>query len=552
MTLPDNIPDTPYQFLICPSVFLTKTGFNSIIIVSNLGGFKVKQQKQALMDSMVKIRFSPVDESSFTVYEAYEALLSPEDVDDYCTLYFYRGESYFRIGKFQEAITDLMKCIKKNKNQELLWLTACSYNTLGLIYCFLDNEILSMKNYQKCLSISKKYRLYHVITVSYLNIGTLYHALNDDAKAMEFYKMAEASVRKQHYSTYDLEVLCLAYQGQIYCRQGKFQLADAIYRRTEMLIARDENFYYSPSLYCFYIRLSYHRNDDQAFIKNLNALLDMAASREDFLEFLEFYYDICDYLMDINHRAKAYQLLNCIEQAAAATGLVAVQYRIAQLNVRYHKRFGTEKEYIASCEAFIELEEQFIHYTNHMKIMHLHSVEELEQIKMDARLLREKSQIDQLTGLFNKHTIEYKVKEHLEAADLEHPSVLLLIDMDNFKQLNDTLGHLTGDKVLKDISALITSCFSENALCGRIGGDEFLVYFKECSRRNAVQRQVKKFQSQMKNLSYGAGKNYRIHASMGAAFLTSENTSYSTLFVCADGALYTSKQQGKNKLSFGN
>ncbi|MCM1259081.1 MAG: diguanylate cyclase [Roseburia sp.] len=512
----------------------------------------MKQQKQALMDSMVKIRFSPVDDSSFSIYEEYESLLSPEDVDDICTLCFYRGESYFRIGKFQEAITDMMKCIRKNRNPKLLWLTACSYNTLGLIYSFLDNEILSMKNYQQCLSISKKQRLYHVITVSYLNIGTLYHALNDDTKAMEFYKMAEASVRKQHHSTYDLEVLCLAYQGQIYCRQNKFHLAETIYRRTEALIARDKNFYYSPSLYCFYIRLSYHRKDSAAFSKNLNALLDMAASREDFLEFLEFYYDICAYLTDIRHQEEAYQLLNCIEAAAADTGLVAVQYRIAHLKVNYYKHFGTENEYISSCEAFTELEEQFINYTNHMKIMHLHSVEELEQIKMDTRLLREKSQIDQLTGLFNKHTIEYKVKEHLETVDFERPSALLLIDMDNFKELNDTLGHLTGDKVLKDVSKLINNCFSENAICGRIGGDEFLVYFKETSKKDAIQNQVEEFQRLIKNLSYGAVKNYRIHASMGAAFLTRENANYSTLFVCADGALYTAKQQGKNTLSFGN
>lgn len=512
----------------------------------------MKQQKQALMDSMVKIRFSPVDEVSFSIYKEYESLLSPKDVDDFCTLYFYRGESYFRIGKFQEAIADLINCIKKNKNPKLLWLTACSYNTLGLIYSFLDNEILSMKNYQQCLSISKKNRLYHVITVSYLNMGTLYRSLNNDEKAMEFYKMAEASVRKTASSAYDLEVLCLSYQGQIYCREGRFQLAESLHRRIETLIKRDKNFYYSPSLYCFYIRLFYHYKDDAAFSKNLNALLDMAVSREDFLEFLEFYYDICAYLMEIEHREEAYQLLTCIEQAASDTGLVAIRYRIAQLNVNYYKRFGSKNEYISSCESFIELEDQFIKYTNHMKIMHLHNVEELEQIKMDTRLLREKSQIDQLTGLFNKHTIEYKVKEHLESADFEHPSALLLIDMDNFKQLNDSLGHLTGDKVLKDISALIISCFSENALCGRIGGDEFLVYFTKCPKRDTILCQVKKFQSQIKTLSYGAVKNYRIHASMGAAFLTSENANYSALFVCADGALYTAKQHGKNMLTFGN
>lgn len=501
---------------------------------------------------MVEIRFSPVEESAFSIYEKYESLLTPKDTDDICALCFYRGESYFRIGKFKEAITDLMKCIRENKNPRLLWLSACSYNTLGLIHSFLGNEFLSMKNYQQCLSISENENLYHMIPVSYLNIGGLYRDLNDYGKAMEFYKMAEASAAKDSSSPYNLEALCLAYQGHIYCRQNKFHLADNIYHRIEALTAQDKNFYYSPSLYCFYIRFFYHLKDTRAFTENLNALLDMAASRQDFLEFLEFYYDICDYLIDISHQEEAHRLLNCMEKSAAATDLVAVQYRIARLKVSYSKQFLSETEYISTCEAFIHLEEQFIQYTNHMKLMHIHNVEELEQMKMDTRLLREKSQIDQLTGLFNKHTIESKVKECLETVDSGKSSAILLIDMDNFKQLNDTLGHLTGDKVLKDISALITECFSENAFCGRIGGDEFLVYFRQCTTQSALALQVENFQNLMKNLTYGSEKNYRIHASMGAAFATKETGNYSALFVCADGALYTSKQQGKNQLSFGN
>ena len=125
----------------------------------------MKQQKKNLIDTMVKTRFSPVEESTFSIYEEYESLLSPDDTDDICTLCFYRGESYFRIGKFKEAITDLMKCIRENKNPSLLWLNACSYNTLGLIYSFLGNEFLSMKNYQQCLYISEKQHLYHSFPV---------------------------------------------------------------------------------------------------------------------------------------------------------------------------------------------------------------------------------------------------------------------------------------------------------------------------------------------------------------------------------------------------
>jgi len=512
----------------------------------------MNQRKKDLLAAMEQARFSPISETAFTTYQEFESMISPDDTEDYCRLYFYRGEFNFRTGRFQAAISDLMQCIRENKNPGLLWITAHCYNILGLIHAFLGSEFLAMKNYQQCLSLSKKHRLYQEITTSYINIGRLYRDLDDDGKALEYYLLAEASVRKKESTAHNLEVLCLTYQGHIYCRQDKFEQAAELHRRIEELISQNKDIPCSPSLCSFYIRLFFHQGNKEKFTENLNALIAMAASQEDFVESSKFYYDICGFLIDIRYQKEARKLLDCMEQSAAVTSLLMVQYHIAQLEVNYCKYFAPTEKYVSACENFIELEEKFFSYNKRMKIMHIHNIEELEQIKIDTKLLREKSQIDQLTGLLNKHTIEDKVKEYLEHLDLDQPAALLLIDMDNFKQLNDSLGHLTGDKVLKDVSTLITSCFSQNAFCGRIGGDEFLVCFKHAASQDTVRNKVSLFQSLIKNLSYGAVKNYRVHASIGAAFFGKEYSNYTSLFVCADGALYNSKQQGKNQLSFGN
>ena len=154
-----------------------------------------------------------------------------------------------------------------------------------------------------------------------------------------------------------------------------------------------------------------------------------------------------------------------------------------------------------------------------------------------------KSQIDGLTGIYNAATTKELIVEKINSKDENKTDVLILMDCDNFKYINDNFGHLTGDDVLKNISEGLKSTFRSTDIIGRIGGDEFCVYLKDISSADFIQL---KFRQLSDIISKETGK-IKVSISMGVTFVYGLNT-YEDYFGMADAALYQSKRNGGNQL----
>lgn len=101
------------------------------------------------------------------------------------------------------------------------------------------------------------------------------------------------------------------------------------------------------------------------------------------------------------------------------------------------------------------------------------NTDELEVLKMENSRLQKLTQQDSLTGLLNRRAIESEVNKLLTD---KIPGVFLMMDIDEFKYINDKYGHLTGDRTLVELSRIMELCFFRKDLIGRIGGDEFAVF----------------------------------------------------------------------------
>lgn len=164
-------------------------------------------------------------------------------------------------------------------------------------------------------------------------------------------------------------------------------------------------------------------------------------------------------------------------------------------------------------------------------------------IELEAQKLKVKSELDQMTGLYNKTTVEYLIHEQLKA-DRVRNNVLFVIDIDNFKSVNDISGHLAGDHVIKIIADLISSHFRKTDIVGRIGGDEFAVLMVDVPSMDIVYRKVNELIQLMRykpNLTIPEN----VTLSIGIAGNHSDSTSYAELFEKADEALYRAKEDGK-------
>jgi len=167
------------------------------------------------------------------------------------------------------------------------------------------------------------------------------------------------------------------------------------------------------------------------------------------------------------------------------------------------------------------------------------------------RLLNFQASHDQLTGLANRHHFEKILDEVVEAARLEEAaSMLLYMDLDQFKVVNDTCGHVAGDELLRQLGSCLSNNVRDQDVLARLGGDEFALLLRNCDREHGMSiakkllRVIGDFTFVWENRSFGIG------VSIGAVLIDEHSNSRDTVLASADIACYSAKDAGRNRVSF--
>ena len=165
--------------------------------------------------------------------------------------------------------------------------------------------------------------------------------------------------------------------------------------------------------------------------------------------------------------------------------------------------------------------------------------------------LTEEATVDRLTGFLNKAA----ATERMTDICLKETGILSIIDLDNFKLINDIYGHDMGDKVLYSFADIVRSnTRADDVLC-RIGGDEFLAFFRNLTEENVAIGFTKRLNSQLAMKCrelMGEDFNIDIGVSVGCTVVTEQTNDYNSLFRSADKALYFVKKNGKHSCSMSN
>lgn len=156
---------------------------------------------------------------------------------------------------------------------------------------------------------------------------------------------------------------------------------------------------------------------------------------------------------------------------------------------------------------------------------------------------------DKLTGLYNRHEFDIRLNQFLELAKTEGlHSTLCYMDLDQFKIINDTCGHVAGDELLKQISHSLKSEVRESDFIARLGGDEFAVLFQGCVEEDAIRLATKLLKVVEQFHFTWEGKVFHIGVSIGVASITSDIESATDILGLADVACYTAKDKGRNQI----
>ena len=126
----------------------------------------------------------------------------------------------------------------------------------------------------------------------------------------------------------------------------------------------------------------------------------------------------------------------------------------------------------------------------------------------------------------------------------------MIMDLDNFKNFNDFYGHAFGDAALRVTGECIQGCFGGKGICGRFGGDEFVLFLPAETDRDQIAQAVKYFCSAVRDKMTMPDERLRMEYSIGIAICEKEDNSYEEAFGRADKALYDAKNAGKNTYRF--
>ncbi len=178
-------------------------------------------------------------------------------------------------------------------------------------------------------------------------------------------------------------------------------------------------------------------------------------------------------------------------------------------------------------------------YNELLMIVYALDIDEEKKKQLEIEFL---AQRDVLTEIYNRKTFNELVDKNISnLLNKISYSAYMILDLDNFKEVNDKLGHSIGDKVLKDVADVLEEVFDDNGYVGRFGGDEFVVFIYNQKSYADIEDKCNKTIDMIKNMN----KKYTVSASIGVCFVTHEK-SYQELFVKADKALYQVKNSGKN------
>lgn len=213
---------------------------------------------------------------------------------------------------------------------------------------------------------------------------------------------------------------------------------------------------------------------------------------------------------------------------------INAEYRIK------HSKFG----YMWICNTLIPIRNskgEVIKIVSHIKNINEHKRREQELHGIAIR--------DGLTNLYNKVYTEQAISELLQ--DKESIGALFMIDIDNFKGVNDSVGHLFADDVLKMFANILSSVFREGDIVGRFGGDEFVTFMKFKGELSIVEKRAEEIIRRFDDYIASLGNvPFKTSCSIGVSISPNDAETFCDLYKKADEAMYSSKSGGKHRVSF--
>ena len=496
---------------------------------------------------------------------------SPEEERDLClkllkednTLYArafahtYLADAFHSMGFLDKALEEYhtaAELIEKG-NYERLSLTL--YNLAGVIYLALDDEQGALDCFFKEIEIAERMDDYMMCSAALANISYVYRCAGAYEKAEKTlnraYNMAKASTENDTNVEFGEDFYNMLRAG-LALEEGKTEAAltylDSLEKLREV----------SLDITLLYAACSAKKGDRVQALIGIKSCLDAVEDIRNRFEKLSHYFDILDILLDLEAYEETEYFIDKAEELLENLDNAGKWVRLMEYEIRIYTALENDEKLERAYQLLFEYDIKFKKITMNASVKRLKKRIELQEeadkrVSMEAwrEVLFKRSEYDELTGVLNRRGIrKYMYQAFFEAKAQKDKIAVLIIDVDFFKEFNDTYGHVAGDECLRQVAQALKLAVPSDSLFGRYGGDEFLVTLTRTQTTSVMERamEIKKAVEELSILNEKSTVSDVVTVTIGGVNgIPADSDDFSCFVEGADQVLYELKKGSRNGFS---
>lgn len=464
---------------------------------------------------------------------------------------YFLGSSYFNTGVYDKAMKYLQEGIRIGEHAPYPFFQMMCYNLAGMVSGTLGDDIMSVEYMLKSYYIALDHQELGYLYIILNNLGVLFFNLGYYEIAKEYFTNAFEERGIGSYN--DLKIndgfnIINLMGTSIYLKDDlEYERWLIWYREFQkrFQIVTVENDYQM-----YQVLLCAHTQDIARLRVEVVRFLEIAGREEDRLHTFKNLLKVFKVCMQFQEQKLSSQILYELQLILQDYPNYQNHSELKECQVIYANTFKAEQERLQALEEYYDIRQLELSAAhNNMKNTLLLKIDmeqllyERNQILKENRELERRSEIEEFTNVMNKTAFRTHVSAELETMHQDQYVCLLVIDIDKFKSINDTFGHLVGDQVLLHVVKVLKEVLRSSDFIGRIGGDEFCVFMKNILSLPYLYERLDEILDRLVNTRIE--DRQVLSASIGVC-MSNHICRYDEIFQKADEAMYHAKHAGGN------
>lgn len=466
-------------------------------------------------------------------------------------LYFQAYYEFSR-GNYKECLQHCFQSEEYCEKNEYLKILAYIHNLQGIVYSDLGDFLTSLHFLLKAyyLTMDHPEFEYHYAIIN--NLGTLFHDIDCEQRGIEYFIRAFQERRKMHLEFSLNDGIILTNILMVYMKMNRAAEAAPWYETFLRYFKDNDHVVLTENRIMISIFELWHRKDIAKLKQRLYDFLEAAPHTSDYKNTVRNYMDCIHICISLKLKDQAYLLYRNLEKMESHHPNSINSARLADIKVELAMQFCSKEElFLHLLEAYrlnrkAREQEKSNNLQSMMNKMDLENAlyEQHIILQRNEELLRS-NKLDPFTEVLNKTAFRNHVLEAIRGKRADEKGAFFILDIDNFKIINDTCGHLVGDQVIMKVAANLQNNLREEDLVGRIGGDEFCMYLNHISCIEDIEKNALRIIDNIRNLNISKLQK-QLTVSMGICIVDTEKD-FEDIFMKADHALYEAKANGRDQ-----